>query len=73
MMLTSGQPSKYQNAMHAFREIIHHEGFAALFRGVTANMLLGVAGAGVLAGYDQLHRIAYKNGYSFDPHQTVLK
>ncbi|KAF3438035.1 hypothetical protein FNV43_RR20791 [Rhamnella rubrinervis] len=73
MMLTSGQPSKYQNALHAFREIIRLEGFAALFKGVTANMLLGVAGAGVLAGYDQLHRIAYRNGYSFDPHQTVLK
>lgn len=61
MMMTSGQPVKYRNAMHAFREIIHHEGFTALFRGVTANMLLGVAGAGVLAGYDQLHQIAYRH------------
>lgn len=63
-MLTSGQPLKYRNAMHAFREIIHLEGFTALYRGATANMLLGVAGAGVLAGYDQLHRIAYRHGYS---------
>ncbi|XP_016197694.1 ADP,ATP carrier protein ER-ANT1 [Arachis ipaensis] len=55
MMLTSGQPNKYYNARHAFREIIRQEGFLALFRGVTANMLLGVAGAGVLAGYDQLN------------------
>uniref|UniRef100_A0A2N9J8B6 ADP/ATP translocase n=1 Tax=Fagus sylvatica TaxID=28930 RepID=A0A2N9J8B6_FAGSY len=61
MMMTSGQPVKYRNAMHAFREIIRHEGFTALFRGVTANMLLGVAGAGVLAGYDQLHQIAYRH------------
>lgn len=73
MMLTSGQPVKYQNAVHAFREIIHLEGFSALFRGVTANMLLGVAGAGVLAGYDQLHRIAYNHGYLLDPSPTVLK
>ncbi|XP_018498756.1 ADP,ATP carrier protein ER-ANT1 [Pyrus x bretschneideri] len=73
MMLTSGQPSKYRNALHAFREIVYLEGFTALFRGVTANMLLGVAGAGVLAGYDQLQRIAYKRGYSFEPQQRVLK
>ncbi|KAH0895897.1 hypothetical protein HID58_045465, partial [Brassica napus] len=61
MMLTSGQPVKYRNAVHALREIMKTEGFYALYRGVTANMLLGVAGAGVLAGYDQLHRIAYKH------------
>nr|POE78193.1 adp,atp carrier protein er-ant1 [Quercus suber] len=73
MMMTSGQPVKYRNAMHAFREIVHHEGLAALFRGVTANMLLGVAGAGVLAGYDQLHKIAFRHGHSFEPHQGVLK
>lgn len=62
MMLTSGQPNKYRNGIHAFRQIVRHEGFSALFRGVTANMLLGVAGAGVLAGYDQLHRISTRHG-----------
>ncbi|CAA3021937.1 ADP,ATP carrier ER-ANT1 [Olea europaea subsp. europaea] len=66
MMLTSGQPVKYRNAMHAFHEIIRLEGFTALFRGVTANMLLGVAGAGVLAGYDQLYRIVYRPHYNFE-------
>lgn len=65
-MLTSGREHKYHNAMHAFREIIRLEGFAALFRGVTANIFYGVAGAGVLAGYDQLHRIFYRPGYSFE-------
>lgn len=58
--------------MHAFREIIRLEGFGALYRGVTANMLLGVAGAGVLAGYDQLCRIAYRHSHSFEP-QAALK
>ncbi|KAI3993604.1 hypothetical protein MKX01_002617 [Papaver californicum] len=62
MMLTSGQPSKYNNALHCFRQIIQHEGVLALFRGVSANMLLGMAGAGVLAGYDQLHRLTYMHG-----------
>ncbi|KAK8652364.1 hypothetical protein V6N13_061384 [Hibiscus sabdariffa] len=73
MMLTSGQSLKYRSCFHAFREIIHLEGFPALFRGVTANMLLGVAGAGVLAGYDQLHRVAHRQGYVFESYQGTLK
>lgn len=72
MMLTSGQSVKYRNAVHAFREIIHVEGFKALFRGVTANMLLGVAGAGVLAGYDKLCRILYRSSCNLNS-QTVFK
>lgn len=71
MMLTSGQPLKYSSTMHAVLEIVRLEGFTALYRGVTANMLLGMAGAGVLAGYDQLHRIAYRRGYGFEPLQKV--
>lgn len=66
MMLTSGQPFKYQNAYHALQTIVRNEGFFALFRGAAANMLSGMAGAGVLAGYDQLHRIACRHGYGFD-------
>lgn len=73
MMLTSGQPVKYQNTVHAFQEIVQREGVRALYRGVTANMLLGMAGAGVLAGYDQLQRIASGHGFSYEPHRGVLK
>ncbi|XVF11743.1 hypothetical protein REPUB_Repub08aG0054100 [Reevesia pubescens] len=73
MMLTSGHSMKYSSSMHAFREIVHLEGFTALYRGVTANMLLGVAGAGVLAGYDQLNRFASRQGYVFEPYQGALK
>ena len=73
MMLTSGQPSKYHSSLHAFRQIIHQEGFLALFRGVSANILLGMAGAGVLAGYDQLQRFTYRHGYGFEPHPRTLK
>ncbi|KAL4584134.1 hypothetical protein LXL04_008724 [Taraxacum kok-saghyz] len=73
MMLTSGQPSnsKYRHAIHAIHEIIRLEGFLALYRGVTANMLVGVAGAGVLAGYDKLYRITYKTGHNLE-HPKVL-
>ncbi|KAF2312894.1 hypothetical protein GH714_040952 [Hevea brasiliensis] len=72
MMLTSGQPVKYRNALHAFREIIRLEGFTALYRGVTANMLVGIAGAGVLAGYDQLHRIAVCHGSVIEPQKNTF-
>ncbi|KAG9455196.1 hypothetical protein H6P81_008100 [Aristolochia fimbriata] len=73
MMLTSGLPSKYHNTFHALQDIVRHEGPAALFRGVTANILSGMAGAGVLAGYDQLHRIAHRYGYGFDQPLRDLK
>ncbi|KAE9613841.1 hypothetical protein Lal_00016156 [Lupinus albus] len=72
MMLTCGQPNKYNNAMHAFHEIVQQEGFSALFRGVTANMLLGVAGAGVLAGYDQLSHILSRHDHYNETNQRVL-
>lgn len=64
MMLTSGQSVKYRSSMHAFLEIVRVEGFTTLYRGVSANMLVGVAGAGVLAGYDKLCKIVYTPNYS---------
>lgn len=73
MMLTSGHQNKYYNGMHAFREIVRQEGFLALFRGVTANMLLGMAGAGVLAGHDQLNRISSRQSQSNETNQRLLK
>lgn len=39
-----------QYTMHASHEIIQIEGFRVLFRGVTANVLLGVAGLECLQG-----------------------
>ncbi|WOK95495.1 hypothetical protein Cni_G04202 [Canna indica] len=66
MMITSGQPGKYKNAYQALKIIVSREGFFALFRGAAANMLSGMAGAGVLAGYDQLHRIANRHGYGLE-------
>lgn len=62
MMMTSGQPSKYHNAYHALNQIIRTEGFSVLYRGAACNIFSGMAGAGVLAGYDRLHRIASSYG-----------
>lgn len=66
MMLTSGQPFKYRSAFHAVKQIVSTEGFFTLFRGVGANILSGMAGAGVLAGYDQLQRFAGQHDYKIE-------
>jgi len=60
MMMTSGEGVKYRSSMHAFTEILKNEGVAAYFRGAGANILRGVAGAGVLSGFD-LFKAAYIN------------
>jgi len=52
MMMTSGEAVKYNSSIHAASVILKNEGFASFFRGAGANILRGVAGAGVLAGFD---------------------
>jgi len=54
MMMTSGQAVKYKGAMDCMFQIIRTEGVIALFKGAGANILRGIAGAGVLAGFDKL-------------------
>jgi len=57
MMMTSGEAVKYSSSAAAFNEIVKKEGWKSLFKGAGANILRAVAGAGVLAGYDQLQLI----------------
>jgi len=59
MMMTSGQAEKYRSSVHAFQVIVAKEGVPSLFKGAGANILRAVAGAGVLAGYDQLQIIVF--------------
>lgn len=63
MMMTSGEAVKYKSSMHAMQEIVKHEGVKSLFKGAGANILRAVAGAGVLAGYDQLQLIVFGKTY----------
>jgi len=63
MMMTSGQAEKYKSSMHAFSAIVQKEGTKSLFKGAGANILRAVAGAGVLAGYDQLQMIVFGQTY----------
>jgi len=63
MMMTSGQAVKYRSSLHAFSEIVKNEGVNSLFKGAGANILRAIAGAGVLAGYDQLQVIFFGKSY----------
>lgn len=57
MMMTSGESVKYKNSIDCFRQVIHNEGSRALFRGAGVNVVRGVAGAGVLSGFDKFKKI----------------
>jgi solute carrier family 25 (adenine nucleotide translocator) protein 4/5/6/31 len=53
MMMTSGAAVKYKSSLDCGRQVIANEGFMSLMKGAGANVLRGVAGAGVLAGTDK--------------------
>jgi solute carrier family 25 (adenine nucleotide translocator) protein 4/5/6/31 len=57
MMMTSGEAVKYKGSIDCGVQIMKHEGFMALMRGAGANILRGVAGAGVLAGFDKFKEL----------------
>merc|ERR1711973_463110 len=52
MMMTSGSGAKYKGSIDCAVQVIKNEGFMSLMKGAGANILRGVAGAGVLAGFD---------------------
>merc|ERR1712062_239297 len=54
MMMTSGAAVKYKNSVDCATQVIKNEGFMSLMKGAGANILRGVAGAGVLSGFDQV-------------------
>jgi len=55
MMMTSGEKVKYSGSMEVFKHILKNEGgHRALFNGAGVNVVRGVAGAGVLSGFDKL-------------------
>jgi solute carrier family 25 (adenine nucleotide translocator) protein 4/5/6/31 len=63
MMMTSGEAVKYKNSFDAGRQIIAQNGVKALFNGAGANILRGVAGAGVLSIYDQLQVLLFGKAF----------
>ncbi|KAK3345751.1 mitochondrial carrier domain-containing protein [Neurospora tetraspora] len=63
MMMTSGEAVKYKSSFDAASQIIAKEGVKSLFKGAGANILRGVAGAGVLSIYDQLQVLLFGKAF----------
>jgi len=57
MMMTSGSGVKYKGSMDCGMQILKNEGFMSMMKGAGANVLRGVAGAGVLAGFDAFQKV----------------
>ncbi|CAK5280203.1 unnamed protein product [Mycena citricolor] len=64
MMMTSGSGENYKSMFDAASQIIAKQGAKSLFKGAGANILRGVAGAGVLSLYDKLQEIMFGKVYS---------
>jgi len=64
MMMTSGAAVKYKSSIDCGMQILKNEGFMSMMKGAGANILRGVAGAGVLAGFDKFQAmyIAWRTG-----------
>jgi len=64
MMMTSGGGVKYKGSIDCGMQILKNEGFMSMMKGAGANILRGVAGAGVLAGFDKFQAmyIAWRLG-----------
>jgi len=57
MMMTSGEAAKYNGSIDYAVQVMKNEGVASFFKGAGANILRGMAGAGVLAGFDKFKAI----------------
>merc|ERR1712071_661872 len=57
MMMTSGGGVKYNGSFDCARQIMANGGFMSMMKGAGANVLRGVAGAGVLAGFDKFQSL----------------
>lgn len=59
MMMTSGEAIKYNGSIDCARTIMKAEGVKSFFKGSGANILRGIAGAGVLASYDRMQLVFF--------------
>jgi len=57
MMMTSGESVKYKGSVDCAVQILKNEGVTSFFRGAGANILRGIAGAGVLVGFDEFQKL----------------
>lgn len=64
MMMTSGEAVKFNGSLDCATFIVKNEGIKSLFNGAGANILRGIAGAGVLSGFDVI--VKYYTGAQID-------
>jgi len=57
MMMTSGEAAKYKGSLDCAMQVLSKEGVGSFFKGAGANILRGLAGAGVLAGFDEFQAL----------------
>merc|ERR1711974_360861 len=57
MMMTSGEAVKYSGSLDCAVQVLRSEGITSFFKGAGANILRGMAGAGVLAGFDKFKAV----------------
>lgn len=55
--MSLGQAVKYKSSLDCAAQILRNEGFMSLMKGAGANILRGVAGGGVLAGFDKFKEL----------------
>jgi len=63
MMMTSGTAVKYKGSIDCATQILKNEGFMSMMKGAGANILRGVAGAGVISGFDVVTKFYIKTVY----------
>ena len=57
MMMTSGEAVKFSGSLDCAMYILKNEGFSSMMNGAGANILRGIAGAGVLSGFDKISQV----------------
>jgi len=57
MMMTSGEAVKYSGSIDCTVQVMKNEGILSFYKGAGANILRGMAGAGVLAGFDKFKQV----------------
>jgi len=57
MMMTSGEAVKYAGSVDCTIQVFKNEGVRSFYKGAGANILRGMAGAGVLAGFDKFKQV----------------
>ena len=63
MMMKSGEDVKYKGSIDCAIQMWKHEGIKSFFKGATANILRGMAGAGTLAGFDVFTKLYANKKY----------